>query len=527
VTVIKVIDLFAGPGGLGEGFSAFRDTANQKRFKIALSVEKEASAHRTLTLRSLFRQYPDGEVPEVYYDFMRNGAGNLPEDTLYRSPEVSDALELARLEARQFELGKQGQHARVYKAIRSALGRDDCILLGGPPCQAYSLVGRSRNKGDKSKLYDADSDHRNFLYLEYLRILARFQPLVFVMENVKGLLSAKTSAGPVFPRIMSDLSDPGKSCRTKPDPGRQRHKYRIFSFVTPQPDDLLGDSIRQLEPRDYVIQSELYGIPQRRHRVILLGVREDLVGINPLPLLKPSDEQITVRDAIGDLPPLRSSLSRETDTAKEWQKIRSRAPTLLDSCGQNSPEPLRHFLKNMPDPAENLSIGHEFSRCSVPKVRGVLGNWYSDARLDGFITNHVTRGHIRGDLERYWFVAAFREAVGHSPKSDNFPKTLHPNHANFTSGKFADRFRAQGWDLPSTTITSHISKDGHYYIHPDPAQMRSLTVREAARLQTFPDNYHFVGNRTEQYVQVGNAVPPLLARQLAGSVWSIIGAAGH
>lgn len=518
MTAIKVIDLFAGPGGLGEGFSAFRDAAGRQRFKIALSIEKEASAHRTLTLRSLFRQYPDGGVPDIYYDFMRQGPSNSPENALYRSPEVSDALELARLEARQFELGKQGQHARVYKAIRCALGRDDCILLGGPPCQAYSLVGRSRNKGDKSKLYDADSDHRNFLYLEYLRILARFQPLVFVMENVKGLLSAKTSAGPVFPRIMSDLSDPGKSCRTKPDPGRQRHKYRLFSFSTPHPDDLYGDSVKQLEPRDYVIKSELYGIPQCRHRVILLGVREDLVGINPPPLLKPSTGQVTVRDAIGDLPPLRSSLSRKKDTVAEWQKIRSRAPTLLASCGQNFPAPLQHFLKHIPDPAENLSTGVELCQRSATKVRGVLGNWYSDARLDGFITNHATRGHIQGDLERYWFVAAFREAVGRSPKSDDFPKALHPNHANFTSGKFADRFRAQGWDLPSTTVTSHISKDGHYYIHPDPAQMRSLTVREAARLQTFPDNYHFLGNRTEQYVQVGNAVPPLLASQLASVV---------
>ena len=123
MTAIKVIDLFAGPGGLGEGFSAFRDAAGQQRFKIALSIEKEASAHRTLTLRSLVRQYADRTVPEIYYDFMRGDLGNFPEEALYHSPEVSDALELARLEARQFELGKQGQHARVYKAIRTALGR--------------------------------------------------------------------------------------------------------------------------------------------------------------------------------------------------------------------------------------------------------------------------------------------------------------------------------------------------------------------------------------------------------------------
>jgi DNA (cytosine-5)-methyltransferase 1 len=276
--------------------------------------------------------------------------------------------------------------------------------------------------------------------------------------------------------------------------------------------------VTQLEPRDYVIKSELYGIPQCRHRVILLGVREDLVATHPLPLLTPSAEQVTVADAIGNLPPLRSSISREEDTLERWKEIRNNAQTLLTSRRRQLTEPLQNFLTSLGEPAEYTSVGSEFSEWLAPKDREVLGRWYADPRLGRRITNHATRGHIRGDLERYWFVAAFREAMGYSPKSGNFPETLHPNHANFTSGKFADRFRAQGWDLPSTTITSHISKDGHYYIHPDPAQMRSLTVREAARLQTFPDNYHFVGSRTEQYVQVGNAVPPLLARQLASLV---------
>jgi DNA (cytosine-5)-methyltransferase 1 len=126
------------------------------------------------------------------------------------------------------------------------------------------------------------------------------------------------------------------------------------------------------------------------------------------------------------------------------------------------------------------------------------------------------------DLGRYFFAALYGKVKKTSPKALDFPRELAPFHRNWRTGKFADRFRVQLWDMPATTITSHISKDGHYFIHPDVAQCRSLTVREAARIQTFPDNYFFKGNRTEQFVQVGNAVPPFLAFKIASALWNLL-----
>ena len=129
---------------------------------------------------------------------------------------------------------------------------------------------------------------------------------------------------------------------------------------------------------------------------------------------------------------------------------------------------------------------------------------------------------MEDDLKRYAYASAFADVYGTSPRgAGEFPETLHPKHKNWTTGKFVDRFTTQLWDRPSSTVTSHLSKDGHYFIHPDTVQLRSISVREAARLQTFPDNYFFEGSRGAQFRQVGNAVPPWLAHQIAGAVYSV------
>lgn len=156
------------------------------------------------------------------------------------------------------------------------------------------------------------------------------------------------------------------------------------------------------------------------------------------------------------------------------------------------------------------------------KIPSHLYDWYYENH-PSCVLNHSTRGHMTSDLLRYAFSAAFTQLSGGiSPKAKDFPAALAPEHENWDSGSYADRFRTQARNKYATTITSHISKDGHYFIHYDPKQCRSLTVREAARLQTFPDNYFFEGNRTQQYVQVGNAVPPYLARQIGEIVMGIL-----
>lgn len=509
---IPIIDLFAGPGGLGEGFSSLDEG---QAFKIVVSAEMETSAHKTLSLRSYFRRVKQSTRDVHRYYRFCNGESVEPFDSVTKS-----AWDEAHDEARQFELGNPSDNDELDKILDSRLKtQDTCVLIGGPPCQAYSLVGRSRNLGKVG--YKAENDHRHFLYKEYLRIIRTRRPAVFVMENVKGILSAEVDGERIFHHILSDLCDPEAALGGEStDSG-----YTIYSLVNDTKFEK-GMDVSAIEPRDFIIRAEEHGIPQARHRVILLGVRADLAATAKIGRLNKSLPLHIVDDVLNGLPRLRSKISRQLDTSEMWARTvidhltslakDAREKDQLDLCGEllSSAEGIRYDL-----PGGNL----RFVGDSDNVLPEDLKNWYLDKNLRVWL-NHEARGHMTSDLRRYAYASTFAICHGHSPKGhEQFQLDgLRPNHENWETGKFSDRFKVQRYGIPSTTITSHIAKDGHYFIHPDPTQCRSLTVREAARLQTFPDNYFFMGNRTQQFHQVGNAVPPLLANRIAQIVKEII-----
>ncbi len=474
---LPVVDLFAGPGGLGEGFESLQPSCQRAGFRVALSVEADCWAHRTLELRTFYRQFTKRGVPEEYYRYLRS---EISKDALFAAfPKQAAA---AAAIARRVTLGEE-RPRNVDSWIREALGpastSGEWALVGGPPCQAYSLVGRARRTRETREKFE--SDKRHYLYKEYLRILRRHKPAVFVMENVKGILSASLAGERIFGKICDDLAGAG---------------YELHSLTGGPCRDLASSWL----PSSFVVRSELHGIPQSRHRVFIIGVRKGRAG--GLKSLSECEQKASVHEAISDLPQLRSILSGRNGGNGNWEKSRDSG--------------IRAAGGKLASHDVELTSGAPFVRHRrAPKFER---DWFHDERLKG-ATNHEARGHIPEDIARYAFVSTFALSEGRSPTLSEFPGRLLPKHRNVRNGQdkmpFADRFRVQVASKPACTVTSHIAKDGHYYIHPDPMQARSLTVREAARLQTFPDNYFFEGPRTEQYRQVGNAVPPLLAKQIA------------
>ncbi len=387
------IDLFAGCGGLSEGFY-------RQGFKALAHVEIDKWACETLRTRMRFFGYKDVENAVLEHDIT--------------SEDIID---------------------RIDNAIK---GREVDIVIGGPPCQAYSTAGRVR---DGKRMA---SDPRNYLFESYVKILEHYSPKFFVFENVMGLLSAQVSNAPIFPKILKALGN----------------KYKVLS-----------------DPSILVHNTANYGVPQLRKRVIIIGVRKDLckevieiyndvvkthwTPDTPEDNRKQRVHFVDVRQAIGDLPPVEPGQDASTQS-------------FYYPCDNE-------FLKR---------IGK----------KGVHP-----------LMDHVARRHNDLDRERF-------QIMIHNHWSFGQLRRIMPQYEHEHARVFDNSYVVQWWDLPSKTILAHIYKDGFQFIHPDEKQSRTFTVREAARIQSFPDDFEFKGSRTEKYKQIGNAVPPLFAEALAKSI---------
>ncbi|MDB0050595.1 DNA cytosine methyltransferase [Pseudomonadales bacterium] len=519
---IKVIDLFAGCGGIGEGFAA-AGSDSERVFEIELSVESDKNACDTLRLRKFFWEF---EIPpDAYYQYVRGEIDK--EQMIALHPE-----EWARAQGKVLceELGdNEFTDVMLPKLIEQRIGdAEDWILVGGPPCQAYSAAGVARNRGKKN--YSAEKDGRHFLYKQYLKIIGEFAPPMFLMENVPGILSSKVGGERIFPKILEDLENPVASLGLSDSHRLVCPGYRIFSVAKPSQFDMFHSIANKHS--DFIVKSEEYGVPQSRHRVFLLGVRLGLEGMPET--LEKRDQRFGVKSSVCDLPRIRSALSVE-DRVDKWVGALGSIPDTgwfkslrVSSRREGLTDAIEEHCRSLVAP--RAGIGSRFVKSGVVSPK-ILKDWIGDARLGG-ACNHESRAHMESDLHRYMFAStemAFREAdaspIGTAQPAalriSEFPSELLPNHEN-VKGKndlklvsFSDRFKVQRANAPASTIVSHIAKDGHYFIHYDPSQCRSLTVREAARLQTFPDNFFFEGSRGAGYKQVGNAVPPYLAMQIA------------
>lgn len=434
------VDLFAGCGGLSEGFI-------QAGFDVIAQVEMDRWACETLRTRHLYHELHRIRKRCLYNKYLREEVSR--DNILDSFPHIKDSISHSVIQA---TLGREGTNEvleRIEASKRLHGASKVNVLLGGPPCQCYSLVGRARDP------FRMENDKRHYLYKYYLEILEQLKPDFFVYENVPGLFTAKARGNDIFKKVLSDF--------TKLNPPYE---------ITPPLEKIY------IQPRSYILNSADFYIPQKRKRIILIGYKKSLEykNINIKNVFTKLQEKAivnrkkgyyTVDDAIGDLPQLVPGEGEDN-----WWG------TYENEDG--------HDLKSYQIKMRNNSPG---------------------------VINHRARKHMKNDLERYKF---FIEHHMNDNKSATLKDLIRerpdliPEHKHLD--KFLDRFKVQWWNHPSSTITAHICKDGHYYIHPDISQCRSFTVREAARCQSFPDNFKFEGPRTEQFKQVGNAVPPKLAK---------------
>lgn len=418
--VLNFIDLFAGAGGLSEGFI-------QAGFNPIAHVEMNSMAAKTLETRSAYHYLKkEGDALRFYYQYERGEISR--EELLTHVPdEVTSTVINAEMSDKTIK--------DIFNRIDTIMEHDGVnhvdVIIGGPPCQAYSLVGRAQSSHMKVPM---EEDPRNELYKMYTRFLAKYEPKMFVFENVAGLVTARD--GQAFKNLKAQL---------------RRVGYEI--------------ECREQNARNF-------GVLQSRKRMIIIGWRKN-TSFN-YPEFEIKHAAATVYDLLDDL----SAVER----------------------GQS-----------------NNVYAIPYSEASEYVKENGIRNEYD------VLTHHIARQNRERDVEIYrrtievWFEENNDGEPRHNRlKYDELPEELK-THRNRTS--FVDRFKIVEGDMPYChTVLAHLSKDGHYFIHPDINQCRSITVREAARLQSFPDSYYFEGNRTSQFVQIGNAVPPIMAKKIAEGI---------
>ncbi len=404
---INFIDIFAGAGGLSEGFI-------REGFHPLAFIEKEANACNTLKTRLGYYYLKNSGKMGTYIDYLKN---KINKDDFYK--HIPDEL----LNMVINEEVRDDTIQNIFKKIDDILNQKKVdVLIGGPPCQAYSIAGRSK-MGNRIK-----NDKRNYLFKYYIEFLKKYKPSAFIFENVPGLLSAAN--GKYFKEMIAGFEAEGYTIHYK------------------------------------ILNSADYGILQNRKRVFIVGIKGKKAFTFPEP--EPASGYV-LRDLICDLPDIKAGEEKKIVFYKEQGN---------------------DYLKN-------TSIRNEL----------------------GFTTLHITRTVNENDKKIYRLaIKKFLES-GRQIKYTEIPEKLR-THKNQVS--FVDRFKVLNLNGISHTIVSHLSKDGHYYIYPDLKNPRSISVREAARIQSFPDDYFFEGSRTSCYQQIGNAVPVLLAQALAKQIKRIL-----
>lgn len=398
----KVLDLFAGAGGLSEGFI-------RAGCEIVGHIEADINPCNTLITRMIYHALRKRGKLEEYKKYI---LGKISRDELikkYNLQKERDSVICA-------EISKENYKELIGDVKMRLNGKKLDIIVGGPPCQAYSHIGRARDKS-------MQRDKRNYLYKYYVEFLKAFKPSIFVFENVPGIKSAGKG------RYLRDMRRLMKKAGYKT-------AYKILNATD-------------------------FGVPQNRKRVILVGWNKHSNLIS-YPHFSTVKRNYKVIDFLADLP------SIEAGEGKSIRTI-SKNDRLLEQLGISNP---------------NFKL----------------------------LLDHISRPNNKQDLEIYK-LAVLAKQNGYNIKYNKLPKRLKTH--NNESG-FLDRFKViDEKSKGAHTIVAHIAKDGHYYIHPDLKQNRSLTVREAARLQTFPDDYKFEGGRGPQFKQIGNAVPPMLSEIIA------------